>query len=130
MSRRFLLILCSTIAVAQMRVQVPPLDPFDSATKSYWDARRNGNFDQAAAGREALRGLLEQTPVDAPGWLGRVQSVMQMYQDSQRRLQARKVIQDALSRAGGLGDSHPVRIQLLNMMADSFQQDGSMLKAL
>src|SRR5687767_13031579 len=105
MSHRFLLVLCSSLALAQVR----PADPLEAASRSYWEARNSGNFDHAAAKRESLRSLLAQTPIDSPNWLGRVRSVVQMYQGSQRRLQARAVIEEELSRAGALGDSHPVR---------------------
>src|SRR5437867_6321870 len=108
--RRFLFVLCATVGLAQVRQR----EPFDIATQSYWDARRTGSFDQAAARREELRGLLAQTPVDSPQWLSRVQTVEQIYNGSGRRLQARAIFQDALTRADALGEWHPTRIQLLN----------------
>src|SRR5207244_1605682 len=58
------------------------------------------------------------------------QNVAQIYQGSGRRLQARAIYQDALTRADALGEWHPTRIQLLNMLASSLQQDGNLLKAL
>ena len=40
------------------------------------------------------------------------------------------MVEDALSRVNSLPEWHPVRIQLLNMLADFWQQDGNLLKAL
>src|SRR2546426_750989 len=110
MARRFLFVLCATVLAAQVRQR----EPFDTATQSFWDARRTGSFDQAAARREELRGLLAQMPVDSPLWVSRVQNVAQIYQGSGRRLQSRAIYQDALTRADALGEWHPTRIQLLN----------------
>lgn len=126
MPRGFLLVLCSTVAFSQ----VPPREPFDIAVQSYWDARAGGNFEQAAARREEARRLLAQTPSDLPQFLGRVSTIAQIYQNSGRHAQSREVLQDALSRASSLGESHAIRIQLLNILANSWQQDGNLLKAL
>jgi hypothetical protein len=60
----------------------------------------------------------------------RVQTVAQLYQSAGWRAQARAVVQDELSRANSLAESHPMRIQLLNMLADFWGQDGNLLKAL
>src|SRR5712692_5650907 len=126
MLRGFLFVLCSAVSLSQ----VPPREPFDIAVQSYRDARANGNFDQAAARREEARGLLAQTPLDLPLLPSRVQTVAQLYQSSGWWAQARAVVQDELSRSNSLADWHPLRIQLLNMLADFWQQDGNLLKAL
>ena len=126
MPRAFLFVLCSTVVLGQ----VPRREPFDVALQSYRDARASGDFDAAAARREEARGMLAQMPLSSPQWLGRVQAMAQVYQGSGRHAQARAVVQDALSRADSLGESHPTRIQLLNTLADFWQQDGNLLKAL
>ena len=126
MPRGFLIVLCSTVVLGQ----VPRREPFDIAVESYRDARAHGNFDAAAARREEARRLLGETILDSPQWLSRVQIVAQLYQSSGRRAQARAIVQDALSRADSLGESHFIRIQLLNILADFWQQDGNLLKAL
>src|SRR6266403_1420430 len=126
MLRGFLFVLCSIVALGQ----VPQREPFDIAVQSYWDARAGGNFDQARFRREEARNLLAQTPSDSPLLPSRVQTVAQLYHDSGWRAQARAVVQDELSRANSPAESHPIRIQLLNMLADFWQQDGNLLKAL
>src|SRR5260370_17208334 len=126
MLRGFLFVLCSTVALGQ----VPPREPFDVAVQSYRDARASGNFDQARSRREEARSLLAQTPLDSPLLPSRVQTVAQLYQSSGWRAQARAVVEDELSRANSLVESHPSRIQLLNMLADFWQQDGNLLSAL
>src|SRR5437870_1764423 len=126
MTRGFLFVLCSAVVLGQ----VPRREPFEIAIQSYRDARSSGDFDTAAARREEARRLLALTPVDSPQLLSRVQAVAQIYQSSGRRAQARAVVQDSLSLADSLGESHFIRIQLLNMLADFWQQDGNLLRAL
>src|SRR5580704_7412061 len=125
MRRGILFLSCCVVALSQDR----QIDPLESAVQSYQDARAQGNFAEAAARREEARTLLARTPVDSPQFGNWVQSVQQIYQNSGRRAQARAILTDALARANSLGESHPVRIQLLNMLADSWQSDGNLLKA-
>src|SRR6267378_6814191 len=120
MPRGFLFLLCSIVVLGQ----VPRREPFDLAIQSYRDARASGNFNQARARREEARSLLAQTPLDSPLWSSRVQAVAQLYQGAGWRAQARAVVQDELSRANSLAESHALRIQLLNMLADFWGQDG------
>ena len=54
---------------------------------------------------------------------------MQLYQNSGLNGQARAILQEALNRIGTLPDWHPSRIAMLSTLADSWQQDGSLLKA-
>src|SRR5713101_3837933 len=126
MQRGFVAFLCSTVALGQ----IPPREPFEIAVQSYRDTRARGNFAQARARREEARRLLAQTPLDSPLLPSRVQTVAQLFQSSGWWAQARAVVQDELSRANSLAESHPTRIQLLNMLADFWGQDGNLLKAL
>jgi tetratricopeptide (TPR) repeat protein len=126
MPRGFLFLLCSTVVLSQ----VPPREPFEVAIQLYRDARAVGNFDQAHARREEARSLLALTPLDSPMLPSRVQMVAQLYQSSGWHAQARAVVEDELSRAISLVESHPVRIQLSNMLADFWQQNGNLLRAL
>jgi len=125
MRRGFLFVFCSTVVLGQ----VPPREAFEIAVQSYRDARASGNFDQARARREEARSLLAQTPLDSALLPSRVQNVAQLYQGAGWRAEARAVVQDELSRANSLAESHPIRIQLLNMLADFWRQDGNLLKA-
>jgi tetratricopeptide (TPR) repeat protein len=123
--RRTLLgFLCSLTVLAQV-----PREPFDIALESYRKAHAEGRFGEAVAHREDARALLNRTPVEAPQFASWLQQVAQLYQGTGMNLQFRTVAQEALARAGKLGDSHPTRIALLNMLADSWQQDGSLLKS-
>ncbi len=126
MRRGILFLLCTALAPAQDR----QVDPFERAVQSYQAARAQGSFGEAAARREEAHALLVETRVDSPQFANRVQQTQQLYQNSGRRAQARAVVQEAVARAKSLGDSHPIRIQLLNMLADSWQSDGNLLKAL
>jgi hypothetical protein len=126
MPRGFLLLLCCTLAPGQFE----PRDPFDRAMQSSQQARTQGNPGEAAARREEARKLLEQMPAGLPQWAGRVQNLAQAYQGSGRHVQARAVVQDALMRANALPEWNPAHIQLLNTLAEFWQQDGNLLKAL
>src|ERR1700682_4704962 len=85
---------------------------------------------RAPAGGEEARILLAQTPLDSPLLPSRIQTVAQLYQSSGWHGQARAVVEDELSRANSLVEWHLIRIQLLNMLADFWQQDGNLLRAL
>ena len=124
MPRGFLFLLCSTVILGQAP------QPFDLAIQSYRDARASGNFDQARARREEARSLLAQTALDSPLLPSRVQTLASLYRSSGWQGQARAAVEDELSRTNSLVESHPIRIQLLNMLADFWQQDGNLLRAL
>src|SRR5262245_46547074 len=126
MRRGFLFLLCLTAAPGQ----VSPREPFDIAIQSYFEARNSGNLNAAADRRAEARDLLRQTAVDSPVFLNSDQNVAQLYQNSVWHAQARTVVEDALSRANSLGESHPIRIQLLSMLGSFWQQDENLLKAL
>ncbi len=121
MPRAFLFILCSTVVFGQL----PQRDPIDNVLQSHHEARQRGDFDAAAARREEARAMLTQSPLSLQ-WANRVEAVARVYQGSGRSLEARAIVQEALSRA----DSPAIRIQLLNTLADFWQQDGNLLKAL
>jgi hypothetical protein len=124
MRRTLLCFFCSFTVLAQA-----PRQPIELAIEAYRTAHVEGRFDEAAAHREDARALLNRTPVQAPQFAFWVQQVVQLYQAAGMNAQFRTVVQEALARAGKLGDSHPTRIALLNMLADSWQQDGSLLKS-
>jgi len=123
--RRGVLFLVCAVAFGQTE----PRDPFDRAMQLSQQARTQGNSAEAAAHREEARSLIEKTPLDSKQWAFRVQNLAQSYQGSGRYVQARAVVQGALARAQALPEWDPVRIQLLNMLAEFWQQDGNLLQA-
>jgi hypothetical protein len=118
-----LCVLCCLTVLAQA-----PRQALDLSFEAYRTAHAEGRFDEAAARRDDARALLNRTPVEAPQFVSWAQQVVQLYQGAGMNVQARTILQEALARAGKLGESHPTRIMLLNMLADSWQQDGSLLK--
>src|SRR6266852_2512119 len=126
MNRGIVCLLWSVIAVAQVRQR----EPFDTAIQAYGAARNAGHFDEAAAKRAEARDLLDRTPVDAPQFGNWTQTVAQLYQQASMSVQARAIVEKALSRAAALGESHPTRILLLTTLAENWQQDRNLLKAL
>src|SRR5260370_27142862 len=97
--------------------------------EAVWQVRGSGGFEEAAAGREQARALLQRAPVDSPRFFGWVQQVAQMYQNSSLNAQARAILQEGLARIAPLPDWHPSHITLLNALGDSWRQDGNLLKA-
>ncbi|MDR3702425.1 MAG: hypothetical protein P4L56_22445, partial [Candidatus Sulfopaludibacter sp.] len=125
-----LLLICSLAAWAQhWAQQAPQQDPINAAIQVIWQARNEGRFEDAAAAREQARSLLQRAPVDAPQFQGWAQQVSQAYQNSGMNGQARAVLQDALARTAVLGNSHPAHAGMLIALAESWWQDGSLLKA-
>ncbi len=118
--------LWSCFALAQLRQP----DPFSAAMSAYWDARNHGRFEEASARREEARSLLARTAVDAPLFGAWVQGLAQLYENGGLNAQARAIVEEALSRVEGLGESHPTRIMLLGTMASLWQEDRNLLKAL
>jgi tetratricopeptide (TPR) repeat protein len=125
MRRGFLCLLWSLSALAQ----APQQNPLDLAIQAHWKARTETRFDEAAAKREEARSLLAQMPVDAPQFGGWVQNVAALYSGAGMQARAREVAEAALARTGRMGDAHPTRIQLLNMLAGFWQEDRNLLKA-
>jgi tetratricopeptide (TPR) repeat protein len=121
-----LFLVCSLAALAQPS---PRQDPLETALQAVWQARNNGRFEEAIAAREQARALLKRAPADSPRFPGWVQQVTQLYQSASLNAQARAILQEALARTSPLGDSHPYRIDMLNALGDSWQQDGNLLKA-
>src|SRR5579872_7458048 len=125
MPRAFLFLLSGAVAFAQTEAR----DPFDRAMQLSQQARTQGNSADAAQHREEARTLLDQMPLSSPQWPGRVQNLAQSYQGSGRHAQARAMVADALSRASTLPEWSPARLQLLTTLAEFWQQDGNLLKA-
>jgi hypothetical protein len=121
MKRGCLSLLFACVASAQVR---PQEDPVQVAVRAYHSARAQGQFDEAAAKRELARSLLDQAPADSQ-FGNSVWNVAQLYQGSGLSAQALAIAQQALTRATTLGS----RIQLLQMVADFYQQDRNLLQA-
>jgi len=67
--------------------------------------------------------------VDDPQFANWTQRVSQIYDSAGFALQARDVLEQSLAKAGGLSESSPVRIALLDAIARSWAQDRNLLKA-
>jgi hypothetical protein len=122
MKRGCLSLLFAGVALAQVRP--PQEDPLQVAVRAYHTARDQGQFVEAAAKRDLARNLLEQTPVDSQ-FGSSVFNVAQLYQGANLSAQALAIGQQALARATALH----IRIQLLQMVADFYQQDRNLLQA-
>src|SRR6185369_7710741 len=110
--------------------QPQQLSPLDSAIQAFHKARSEGRFEEAAAKREEARTLLAQTPVESERFAGQVQGVSQLYQSGGMNARAREIAESAVSRTVRLPDSYPTRVMLLNMLANQWQEDRNLLKAL
>ncbi|MGA2039473.1 MAG: tetratricopeptide repeat protein [Bryobacteraceae bacterium] len=101
----------------------------ETAIQAAWQARSQGRFEEAAARREQARALLQTVPADSPPFAGCAEQLAQLYQNSSLNARAEATLQEALARVAPLGESHPSRLALLNALANSWQQDGNLLKA-
>src|SRR5262249_55834210 len=112
-----------------LRAQMPQRDAMEEASSAYFKARSEGRFDVASAKREEMRQILDGSPATSPQLPNWVQRVSQAYQESAMSVQGRAVVEQALARTSGLGESAPARIQMLNMLANYWEQDRNLLKA-
>jgi len=122
MYRGTVCVLLAAVSTAQVR---PQEDPLQTAVKEYDTAHNEGRFSEAALKREIARGLLDRIPADSPHLATSVRSVAQLYQDSGLTVRALAAARQALARATAT-DS---RIQLLETIADFYQQDRNLLQA-
>jgi tetratricopeptide (TPR) repeat protein len=129
MRRSLAYLLCAAPVAAQWGWPVPQQAPVDALIRSYQSAFSNARYDEAAAARDQARALLSQIPVDDPQFANWAQRVSQLYDGGGFALQARDVLEQALARAGGLGDSSPARVVLLDALSRSWEQDRNLLKA-
>jgi tetratricopeptide (TPR) repeat protein len=129
MLRGLAYLLFATPVLAQSGRPVPQQAPVDALIQSYQSAYSNGKFDEAAAARDQTRALLNQIPVDDPQFANWVQRVSGIYESGGFALRARDVLEQALARAGGVGDSSPTRVALLDALSRSWEQDRNLLKS-
>lgn len=107
----------------------PQTDPIVSKLETYWKARREGRFADAAALREEACAILQRLPADAGAYVGWVQQVAGMYQNAGRTAEARSVLEEALARAGKSSTSSSILSSLYTSLAQIRQQDGNLLRA-
>src|ERR1700684_3414936 len=116
MRRSLAYLLFTSAALAQWGRPVPQQAPVDALIRSYQSAFSNGRSDEAAAARDQARALVSQIPVDDPQFANWAQRVSGIYENGGFALRARDVLEQALTRAGGLGDLSPTRVALLDAL--------------
>ena len=129
MRRSLAYVLFAAPVLAQSGRPVPQQAPVDALVQSYQSAFSNGKFDEAAAARDQARALLNQIPVDDPQFANWAKRVSGIYENGGFALRARDVLEQALTRVGGLGDSSPTRVALLDALSRSWEQDRNLLKS-
>ncbi len=129
MLRSLAYLLFASPLAAQWGRPVPQQAPVDALIQSYQSAYSNGRYDEAAATRDQARAVLSQIPVDDPQFVNWAQRVSQLYDGGGFTLRGRDVLEQAMARAGRLGDSSPARVALLDALARSWEQDRNLLKA-
>jgi tetratricopeptide (TPR) repeat protein len=125
MYRGLVCLLCAAAGMAQ----APDKDPIARAIAESSAAHYEARFLDAAAKRESARALLDSVSAASPDFPGSVLAVTQAYTDAGMTARARSVLQHALDRASARDNSQPNRLVLLGIMADSWQQDRNLLKA-
>lgn len=109
--------------------QVPTEERLDGALQAYWEAHGKGQFSEAAVRREEARRLILQAPPDAPQYIAWVQNVAQLYDSGGLSQLGRAVLEQALARTGPVQTARISREMLLNALAESWEQDRNLLKA-
>ena len=104
-------------------------DPFDASVQACWMARGSGHFEEAAKLREEARRLLAGVPVDSPQFGQRARTVAQLYDNGAMSSQARAILEQSLARTGRSPAGQRTRVSLLFALADSWEQDRNLLKA-
>jgi tetratricopeptide (TPR) repeat protein len=130
MHRSLAYLLCVSPLLAQLGGPEPQQAPIDALILSYQSAYSNGRFAEAAAKRDEASALLSQIPVGDPQFVNWSQRVSQLYESGGFSQQARSVLEQALARVAALGDQSPGRVALLSALANSWQQDRNLRKAL
>lgn len=129
MRRSLAYFLLTAPLLAQFFRSAPQQAPIDALTQSYQSAYSNGRYDEAAASRDQARALLSQIPAEDPQFANWAQRVSQLYESGGFGAQARGVLEQAMARAGGLGESSPARVALLDALSRSWEQDRNLLKS-
>ena len=115
------------ILASALAAQPQPGNPFDTQMQAYWTTQRDGTCQESAAARTGLRNTLDTiTPTDQR-FVGAVESVAQLYQSGGRALEARVIVERALTRMGTGGSA--ARATLLIHLADLWEQDRNLLQA-
>jgi len=129
MRRSLVYFLCASPLLAQTFRPTPRQAPIDALIQSYQSALNNGKYDEAVAKREQARAFFGQIPVNDPQFANWAQRVSQLYDGGGFALQARDVLEQALARSAGLGESSPVRIAIRGAIATSWEQDRNLLQS-
>jgi len=101
-------------------------DPVDAAIQAVWQARRDGAPVDPAQ-REEARQALAEAPISSPQYAAWAETIAQFYTSP---VQSRAVLEEALGRVEPLGKNSATRMNLLNALSDSWQQDRNLLQAL
>ena len=130
MRRSLAYFLCVSPLLAQLGRPEPQQAPIDALIQSYQSAFSNGRFAEAAAKRDQANALLSQIPVSDPQFVNWAQRVSGIYENGGLGTQARGVLEQALARVTALGGQTQARVALLISLANAWQQDRNLLKAL
>ncbi len=104
-----------------------PEDPFQQIINAYWTAQNEGRFEDAVRYREESRKLLAKLAPDAPQFAGSAGTIAGLYSNGAMSMEARSILEAALDR---MGPALPGRIDLLNRLADLWEEDKNLLKSL
>jgi hypothetical protein len=120
---------CWFAAAAQPASPDPAVSVKAAIAKSRRLQRTRMVSGELAVARDEARRLLATLSVEDEMFLSAVESVAQLYVDSGWRANGIAVYQDALARLTALPAWHPSRVHLLVDLADEWEQNGNLLKA-
>jgi len=115
------------IPLAALGQQARPLEPFAAAHNAYWEAHNNGRFEDATRYRDEARRLLAKIEPETPQFATSAAQLAGVYANAAMTVEARTILEGALER---VARAHPDRAALLTALADSWEEDRNLLKAL
>ena len=125
MRRVVILLFLSMLVFAQ-----PQQSPVEAAISAYSTAHGAGRFTEASQKLDDARHLLDTLKPETPDFGFASIRVAQVFDGLAMTVQARAILESALSRLESLGAAHPAHIGLLSTLADSWEADRNLLKAL
>lgn len=102
-------------------------DPCQTAFNAFWSAQSEGRYEDGVRFREEARRLLTKVEPDAPQFATSATQVAQLYSSAAMTIEARAILDGALGR---IRAASPARVVLLTALADAWEEDRNLLKAL
>lgn len=102
----------------------------EGLVRGYHLALDEGRFADAADTRESARTLLSRTSPSDEQFVSWTGEVSELYAGGSMGVQRRAVIEQSLARTAAIPAAHPIRIDLLCLLAQAWEADRNLLRSL